>query len=338
MTPAALHRSARPSAGALLSTLLMHWRVALVMGALALLSGCASMIPQTVGLRDSWPPGVPDHFEMTQVPFFPQEEYQCGPAALATVMVNAGVKVTPEDLVKQVYIPERQGSLQAEMLATPRSYGLIGYKLAPRYDDLLREVAAGNPVVFLQNLGIGPIKKWHYAVVVGYDYPAGELYLRSGQREREAMPFTMLEFTWKDSDYWAMVALPPGRIPVTATETSYVAAISAMERVGDKAAVRRAYEAALERWPESLGASIGLSNQLYAQGDLKGAETILRRSAEKHPAAVAVMNNLAQVLSDQGRDKEALVFIERAGTPEPPYAAAVAETRALILQRLAKAR
>ena len=35
-----------------------------------------------------------------------------------------------------------------------------------------------------------------------------------------------------------------------------------MERVGDKAAVTKAYAAALERWPTSLGASIGLSNEM----------------------------------------------------------------------------
>ena len=287
-----------------------------------------------MALREAWPEGVPTRTEMTQVPFFPQDEYQCGPAALATVMASAGLPVTPDELVKSVYLPERQGSLQAEMLATPRQYGLVGYLLSPRFGDLLREVAAGNPVVILQNFGAGFIDLWHYAVVVGYDYPAGELYLRSGKNEREKMPFTILEYTWKKGDYWAMVALPPGRIPVTATEAAYAAAIVAMERSGDKAAVTRAYAAAAERWPESLGAGIGLSNQLYAQGDLKGAEAVLQRAAQKHPDSVVVINNLAQTLSDQGRNTEALALIDRATNPEPRFAAAVAETRALILRRM----
>lgn len=324
MIPAALHQGARLAAGAFF--------------VLAALGGCASMVPQTMGLRDAWPDGVPQRIEHAEVPFFPQDEYQCGPAALATVLVNAGVNVTPEDLVKQVYLPARQGSLQAEMLATPRQYSRIGYKLEPRFDVLLREVAAGNPVVILQDIAPGPITKWHYAVVVGYDYPAGELYLRSGEKKREAMPFTMLEYTWKPGSYWAMVAMPPGRIPVTATEHGYVAAVAAMERVGDRRSAMTSYAAALERWPDSLGASIGLANQHYAQGDLKETESVLRRAAERHPGSVVVMNNLAQTLSDQGRDAEALALIERAGQPEPPFAASVAETRALILQRMAKAK
>jgi hypothetical protein len=322
MIPAALYRSARLAAGAFL---------------LAALVGCASMVPQTMALREAWPEGVAGRTEIADVPFFPQEDYQCGPSALATVLVHTGVAVTPEALVSKVYIPERQGSLQAEMIATPRQYGRVGYRIEPRYADLIREVAAGNPVVILQDMGPGPITKWHYAVVVGYDYPAGELYLRSGQNKREAMPFTMLEYTWKKSNYWAIVAMPPGRIPVTATESTYVPAIAAMERVADKRASLEAYAAALERWPESLGASIGLSNQYYALGNLKEAETVLRRASLKHPESVVVTNNLAQTLSDQGRNTEALALIERA-KPEPAFAAAVAETRDLIRQRMTKAR
>ncbi|MEO8202591.1 MAG: PA2778 family cysteine peptidase [Betaproteobacteria bacterium] len=296
------------------------------------------MVPQTMALREGWPEGVPRQFEKTEVPFFAQDDYQCGPAALATILANAGVKVTPDELVSKVYIPERKGSLQAEMLATPRQYGLVGYQLAPRYGDVLREVAAGNPVVILQNKGAAWLDLWHYAVVVGYDYPAGELYLRSGKDEREKMPFTIFEYTWKKSDYWAMVALPPGRIPVTATETAYVGAIAGLERVGDKATVTKAYTAALERWPGSVGASVGLANQYYAQGNLKDTEAVLRRAAQAHPESIVVANNLAQTLSDQGRNSEALTLLDKAGPAEPQFAAAVAETRALIEQRLAKAR
>ena len=148
------------------------------------LSGCASMWPQTAELRRALPQGIPERTELREVPFFPQEEYQCGPAALATVLAASGVKVTPEDLVPQVYLPERKGSLQVEMLAAARRHGLVSYQLAPRFEDLLRELAAGNPVIVLQNLAVGD--GWHYAVAVGYDYDSGMLVLRSGTTERGA--------------------------------------------------------------------------------------------------------------------------------------------------------
>lgn len=298
------------------------------------LSGCASLVPQTMGLRDAWPKGVAVQTELTEVPFFPQQEYQCGPAALATTLVNAGVQATPEDLVKLVYMPARQGSLQVEMLAAPRRYSRVSYKLAPLFDDLLREVAAGNPVVVLQDIGIGPVTNWHYAVVVGFDYPAGELYLRSGETKRLAIPFTVFEYSWKRGNYWAMVTMPPDRIPVTASEPDYLAAIIAMERIGEPRAALLAYSAFLVRWPDNVAASIGLANRHYALGELERAEVVLRRALARHPDSVPVLNNLAQVVSDLGRNDEALVLVERAVVPEGgALAAAVRETRMLILQR-----
>ncbi|MCK9387659.1 MAG: PA2778 family cysteine peptidase [Sulfuritalea sp.] len=302
---------------------------------LAGLSGCASLVPQTMGLRDAWPQGVADRVELREVPFFAQREYQCGPAALATTLVHAGAQVTPEELVERVYIPGREGSLQVEMLAAPRRHGKVSYQIAPRFDDLLREVAAGNPVIVLQDTGIGLITNWHYAVVVGFDYPAGELYLRSGETRRLDIPFTVFEYTWKKSNYWAMVTMASGRIPATAGESAYLSAISAMERVAEPGDTLSAYSAFLERWPDSVSASIGLANRYYAQGKLQDAESILRRAFARHPDSVAVMNNLAQTLSDQGRNDEALKLIERAVPHEgSPFRTAVRDTHRLILQRM----
>lgn len=69
-------------------------------------SGCAT--PQTDRLMAT-AEAFPEPVELTNVPFFPQEDYQCGPAALATVLTWSGVNVTPEQLTPQVYIPERWG-------------------------------------------------------------------------------------------------------------------------------------------------------------------------------------------------------------------------------------
>jgi len=316
----AWYKSARLSAGAFL----------LLCG----LGGCAALVPQTMELRDAWPRGVALRTELTDVPFFPQQEYQCGPAALATTLVSAGAPATPDDLVKLVYTPARRGSLQVEMLAAPRRYSRVSYQLAPLFDDLLRELAAGNPVIVLQDTGIGPFTNWHYAVVVGFDYPAGELYLRSGETKRLAIPFTIFEYLWKRGNYWAMVTMPPGRIPATATEPDYLAAIAAMERVGEPRAALLAYSAFLERWPDNVAAGVGLANRHYALGDLEQTETILRKTLARHPDSVPVLNNLAQVVSDRGRNDEALALIERAVASEgSALAPAVLETRTLILQR-----
>lgn len=314
------------------------WNVRRTAGILllaALLHGCALIVPQTSALHESRPANLPESVELEAVPFFPQDEYQCGPAALATALASYEVAVTPEELVGQVYLPGRHGSLQVEMLAAPRRYGMVSYQLAPRFEDVLREVSAGNPVVLLQDYGAWPLSIWHYAVVAGYDFAREEVTLRSGIKRRLVMPFWVLEYTWKESRYWAMVSVPPDRIPATASEARYLAAIGAMERVADPAAAKAAYATFLARWPDNLAAGIGLANAHYALGELAAAEAALRRAAERHPDSAVVINNLAQTISDQGRHAEALRLIDRAtALPDGPFARTVGETRELILKRL----
>lgn len=300
-----------------------------------LLNGCASLLfPQAASLRDARPADLPASVELKEVPFFPQTEYQCGPAALATVLAHAKVKVTPDELVSQVYIPARQGSLQVEMLAAARRHGMVSYQLAPRFEDVLREIAAGNPVIVLQDLGIGPFERWHYAVAVGYDLDSSDVILRSGEKERLVLPTPLHEFVWKKADYWAMVALPPDRIPATADEARWLTAVAALERAGNPRAARSAYATFLKRWPGNVNASVGLANTHYAAGELKDAERILRAAVARHPDSVVALNNLAQALSDQGRNTEALTLVERAVALGGPFAGAVSETRALILKRI----
>ena len=122
------------------------------------------MAPQTYALKERRPPELPAKVELTEVPFFPQDDYYCGPSSLAMAVNAAGVKVIPDDLVDQVYLPGRKGSLQVEMLAAARRHGLIAYEIAPKIDDLLRELAAGTPAIVLENFGFHAIDEMSTAV------------------------------------------------------------------------------------------------------------------------------------------------------------------------------
>ena len=313
------------------------WRRVCLLAAFAALSalgGCAALLPQSEGVRTTWPPRLGERVELASVPFYAQTDYHCGPAALAMVLGHDGVGVTPDDLVPKVYLPERRGSLQVEMIAAARSYGVVSWRLAPRLEDVLREVEAGNPVIVLQDYGLWPIRVWHYAVVVGFDRDARKVVLRSGEKQRLELPLAVLEYTWKPSDYWSMVALPPDRIAATASEAEWSAAVAAMERVATRAASRTAYRTLLARWPDSLGGAIGLANVAYADRDLGEAERVLRGAVARHPDAPAALNNLAPVLSDRGRHDEALRLVDRAIARGGPLQASAEETRAGILRRL----
>jgi tetratricopeptide (TPR) repeat protein len=286
--------------------------------AAALLAGCAA--PQVSGLIERKPEGLPAAAEIAATPFFPQEDFQCGPAALAAVLVQAGRDASPASLQPQVYVPAREGSLQAEMLAAARRHGLVAYPLAPRLEELLREIAAGTPVVVLQNLALGWWPQWHYAVAIGYSLERRELVLRSGTTRRLAMSLDTFERTWARSGHWAMLALAPERLPATALEAPYLRAVAALERVAP-AAARRAYASALGRWPRSLAARLGAGNASYAMRDLAAAAEAYRQATLDHPGSGDAWNNLAQALHELGRRDEALAAARRAvalGGPRLP--------------------
>lgn len=278
------------------------WRGRLAVWAALLLCACSSIPVADYGAAAS--AARPARTELGDVPFYPQEQYQCGPAALATALGSAGAPRTPQELQPEVYLPQRQGSLQPEMLAASRRAGVLPYVLEPSPETLLQEVAAGHPVVVLQNLGLAVLPQWHYAVVVGYDLPAGQIMLRSGRERRLVMRSADFDRSWARAGRWAFVALPPERLPASARSEDFVTAAAALERVSPDAA-GRAYRTALAAWPGNMIAQIGLGNVAYRRHDLEAAESAYRGALADHPDAADAWNNLAQVLHELGRRPEA---------------------------------
>jgi len=284
-------------------------RTALFLCALAWMLVAGGCAVQTQALREHTPPDLPHAAELAATPFFPQTDYQCGPAALATALAAAGLPADPAQLGEQVFLPARTGTLQVEMIAGARRQGAVATRLPTRLEALLREVQAGHPVVVLQNLGLSWVPMWHYAVLVGYDVDQGEVMLRSGTTQREVLPMRTFEHTWKRSGYWAFVALPAGQWPAQAEEKQAIDAAVGFERVASPAQSVLAYRSALQRWPGSLSLRMGLGNSLYAAGDKTGAADAFRAAAQAHRSAPAWIN-LSSTLAELG-DKQAAVDAAR---------------------------
>ena len=123
LTSSSLTRNARAIAGVFLS----------------LLGGCAGLAPQTTQLRYTLPPALHEYVELKQVPFFPQTEYQCGPAALATVLNALAL----------------QDALEKEAIATRVQSAITISEVAEPYirRRAIRHLEKGRIVIFAAGTG-----------------------------------------------------------------------------------------------------------------------------------------------------------------------------------------
>jgi len=274
---------------------------------LAVTAGCVSLPP---AMRDYGALAAP--VELGDTPFFPQEQYQCGPAALATVLAASGAGVTLQLLVEQVYLPGRRGSLQAELIAATRRAGRVPYPIAPGMAAIAAELQASRPVLVLQDLGVAWLEQWHYAVVVGIDPGADRVVLRSGVNERALMRAAAFLRSWRKGGYWGMVALRPGELPAAPDRQAYLDAVAGLEAVGQTAAARAAWQAALDRWPGDAVASFGLANAELSLGEPARAEALYLQLLRADPANLAARNNLAYALARQGKREQAIAQLRKA--------------------------
>lgn len=301
----------------------------LVPALLALLAGCTAL-PEA---RQALPPGA-GRIELAATPFFAQEEYQCGPAALSTVLAASGLDVDLARITGKVYVPARRGSLRAELLAAARTEGRIPVPIDGSLEAVWRELENGRPVLVLQNLGVAALPRWHYAVVVGIDADSRHVVLRSGTDRRRVTGADTFLRTWRRGDYWAIAVTRPGEVPAGVDRGSYLAAVAAYESAGREDAAT-AWQAAVTRWPESSAAWFGLGNAQFARGDYAAAEEAFRSLLERDASQAAVRNNLALTLAELGRPEEALAEIETAITDnrDPALEAELLDTRRGLLAK-----
>lgn len=284
----------------------MRLRLYAFLTSVSLLSACITA-PQSAVLLQQTNPQLLEPVQIAQLPFFSQSAFQCGPAALATVLTYSQVAVTADELVPLVYVPERKGSFQVEMIAVTRSFGLLAYQVAPNLTAVFDEVRAGHPVLVLQNLGLSWYPRWHFAVVKGFDLGRNKILLNSGTLENYEVSLPTFERTWARSEHWGIIALEPGMLPITAEPGPYYLALTALEETHPETAIAEAYRSGLQAWPTDRDLLMAYGNLLYHQGNSLAAAQQFRTVISNHRSYAPAWNNLAEILLENGDRQQARI-------------------------------
>jgi hypothetical protein len=208
-------------------------RLWLAMGLTMLLVGCADLPAPRIGQ-------LPDRVELTAVPFYRGADDQGAPTALAGLLRDRGVAVTPGLVSPYLKLPAQPSALDANMEEAARQYGLIVYPLEPDFQGLLTQVAAGNPVLLRYREGNSLWGMQRYAVLIGYDRFKSHVVLRAGEQRRALMPFNDFISAWQAAGNWAVLVQPATRLPAQVNADRWRAAASRLGQAGQEGAAAKA--------------------------------------------------------------------------------------------------
>ncbi|MBM4140892.1 MAG: peptidase C39 family protein [Nitrospira sp.] len=143
---------------------------------------------------------------INKVPFYPQEDYQCGPASLAAVLNYWGIDVTPDDIAKEIYSKSTRGTLTIDMILYTQKKGLNSIQYKGNMDDLKKNIGSGYPVIVLVDYGFSLYQVNHFMVVIGYNEHG--VIVNSGKDEGKFIPGDNFIKTWRKTNNWTLLIKP----------------------------------------------------------------------------------------------------------------------------------
>lgn len=137
------------------------------------------------------------------VPFFPQEKFQCGPAAMSSVLNFRGLTITPEEIARDIYSESARGTLNSDMVFFAERKGMKATQYSGTLDDLKKNINDSNPLIVLVDYGFLTYRKDHFMVIVGYD--EDNVIAHSGKDSFMKVPNDEFLGIWKKTKNWTLL-------------------------------------------------------------------------------------------------------------------------------------
>lgn len=137
------------------------------------------------------------------VPFYPQEDYQCGPASMASVLSYWNVRAEPDDIGKEIFSKSARGTLTIDMILYAKKNGFYAEQSKGSMEQLKNSVDSGYPIIVLVDYGISVFQINHFMVVTGYNNDG--VIVHSGKFPNRFISQKDFLSAWKKTDYWTLL-------------------------------------------------------------------------------------------------------------------------------------
>jgi hypothetical protein len=167
------------------------------------LTGCAGSVPASF-----YPPvGAA---RLADVPFFPQLDYQCGPASLAGVLNYYGKRITPEEVAHAIVRKNIRGTVTIDMVLYAREQGFSARWFNGSVGEIVEAIDDGTPLIVMVDYGFSVVSQNHYMVVVGYDSKG--IVANSGASRGTHISWSDFLPTWEKAKRWTLLIEPKDSI------------------------------------------------------------------------------------------------------------------------------
>jgi len=145
-----------------------------------------------------------------EVPFFPQLDYQCGPASLAGVLGYYGDDVGPDEIAEAIYRERIRGTVSLDMVLYARKRGFASKWYQGNTDDIIGAVDRGNPVIVMIDLGFSLARVYHYMVITGYSFKG--VIANTGTTPQKLIPWERFMSQWEKTHNWTLMITPKAAV------------------------------------------------------------------------------------------------------------------------------
>jgi ABC-type bacteriocin/lantibiotic exporter with double-glycine peptidase domain len=170
--------------------------------------GCATVrLDDVVRAARDDPEGEKGKF-IEGVPFFPQNELMCGPAALASVLNFYGHKADLNEVSREVYRAGLKGSLSMDLFISAKERGFDVRYYRGGLEDLKARLRENSPLIVFVNLGYDFYPVGHYMVVVGYNDDMEVVVAHSGTTRGKVFAYGEFLDDWGKTGFSTLLIKP----------------------------------------------------------------------------------------------------------------------------------